>query len=193
MPGDVRSELCAPRNDNVALVICKGDLMYRKLLGDRSWNTEESFADVVSYFPSPVVALRTCKSPLAIGMKVLAFILCARSGRSLGACASSVVLLPDLLSPLQLGQDREVAEKSPQWMVNGEYGMVQVCWIVLMHLYDNLQCPLVPACVSGALRYLPCSQFSAPPPVPSVTMSGDGFQVEYDASVVESQWNALVQ
>jgi hypothetical protein len=42
----------------VALVICKGDLMYRKLLGDRTWNTVEKFPDILSYFPSPVVALR---------------------------------------------------------------------------------------------------------------------------------------
>ena len=128
MPADVRGQLAAPGNANVALVICKGDLMYRKLLGDRSWNTEECFADVLSYFPSPVVALRTCKSPLAVGMKP--------------------------------GQDREVSAKSPQWMVNGEYGMVQ---------------------------------FSAPPPSPAVSVMGDGYQVRYDASAIESQWNALVK
>ena len=42
--------------------------MYRKLLGDRTWNTDERFSDLVSYFPAPVVALRTCKSPLAVGL-----------------------------------------------------------------------------------------------------------------------------
>ena len=43
--------------------------MYRKLLGDRTWNTEECFSDLVSYFPAPVAALRTCKSPLAVGLR----------------------------------------------------------------------------------------------------------------------------
>ena len=42
--------------------------MYRKLLGDRTWNTHERFSDLVSYFPAPVAALRTCKSPLAVGL-----------------------------------------------------------------------------------------------------------------------------
>mmetsp|Transcript_22964 Transcript_22964/g.33708 ORF Transcript_22964/g.33708 Transcript_22964/m.33708 type:complete len:428 (+) Transcript_22964:386-1669(+) len=93
MAAEVRGQLTAPVNANVALVICKGDLMYRKLLGDRSWNADESFADILSYFPCPVVALRTCKSPLAVGM--------------------------------QPGQEGRVAAVSPQWMVNGEYGMVQ--------------------------------------------------------------------
>lgn len=65
MSDQVRQQLSDPK---VALVICKGDLMYRKLLGDRTWNTVEKFPDILSYFPCPVAALRTCKSPLAVGM-----------------------------------------------------------------------------------------------------------------------------
>jgi len=64
MPPDVRDSLAA-----VDLVVCKGDLMYRKLLGDRTWNTKELFEDIISYFPCPVTALRTCKAPLAIGVE----------------------------------------------------------------------------------------------------------------------------
>lgn len=93
MPAAVREELTGPVNANVALVICKGDLMYRKLLGDRTWNTEQSFADILSYFPCPVVALRTCKSPIAVGM--------------------------------QAGQHALVDAIEPNWMVNGEFAMVQ--------------------------------------------------------------------
>jgi hypothetical protein len=97
MPQVAREQLVPgpkdPGASKVALVICKGDLMYRKLLGDRTWDTDESFSDIVSYFPCAVVALRTCKSPLAVGLRP--------------------------------GQDRQVAEVSPEWMVNGEYGMVQ--------------------------------------------------------------------
>ena len=111
----------------VALVICKGDLMYRKLLGDRTWNTVEKFPDILSYFPSPVVALRTCKSPLAVGM------------------------MP--------GQENTVAEVSPNWMVNGEYGMVQ---------------------------------FSATPPKASVSVTAEGYRVDYDAAMLEKQWQSLV-
>uniref|UniRef100_A0A0C3TYH8 Sugar phosphate phosphatase n=1 Tax=Guillardia theta (strain CCMP2712) TaxID=905079 RepID=A0A0C3TYH8_GUITC len=63
MPLNVRDSLA-----DVDLVICKGDLMYRKLLGDRTWNTNELFQDIISYFPCSVTALRTCKAPLAIGV-----------------------------------------------------------------------------------------------------------------------------
>lgn len=90
MPEAPRKELS---DGKVALVICKGDLMYRKLLGDRTWNTNESFQDVVSYFPSPVLALRTCKSPLAVGISA--------------------------------SQAQALSESSPDWMVNGECGMIQ--------------------------------------------------------------------
>jgi len=50
------------------IAIAKGDLMYRKLLGDRKWEVSEPFDALCSYFPCPLVALRTCKSPLAVGM-----------------------------------------------------------------------------------------------------------------------------
>mmetsp|Transcript_21821 Transcript_21821/g.52485 ORF Transcript_21821/g.52485 Transcript_21821/m.52485 type:complete len:507 (-) Transcript_21821:20-1540(-) len=54
---------------DASLVICKGDLMYRKLLGDRKFDPAEPFQQLLSYFPCPVLALRTCKSPLATGLK----------------------------------------------------------------------------------------------------------------------------
>ncbi len=50
------------------LVISKGDANYRRLLGDCHWSFDASFAKIVSYFPAPVVALRTFKSELAAGI-----------------------------------------------------------------------------------------------------------------------------
>ncbi len=50
------------------LVISKGDANYRRLLGDRHWPFTTPFADIVSYFPAPLVALRTLKSELASGL-----------------------------------------------------------------------------------------------------------------------------
>ena len=48
----------------------KGDANYRRLLGDCTWDyVEDSFEDVVgSYFPCPVVALRTLKAEVGCGM-----------------------------------------------------------------------------------------------------------------------------
>lgn len=49
--------------------IFKGDANYRKLVGDRKWQeTERSFEEVVSYFPSPVLALRTAKAETVAGI-----------------------------------------------------------------------------------------------------------------------------
>lgn len=41
-----------------SLTIAKGDLMYRKLLGDRTFEPMEEFGDITSYFPCPLLALR---------------------------------------------------------------------------------------------------------------------------------------
>lgn len=51
-----------------SLTIVKGDANYRRLLGDRHWAFDTPFADIVAYFPSPVVALRTLKSEVASGL-----------------------------------------------------------------------------------------------------------------------------
>jgi len=52
-----------------------------------------------------------------------------------------------------------VADVSPNWMVNGEYGMVQ---------------------------------FSATPPKASVSVTAEGYRVDYDAAMLEKQWQSLV-
>lgn len=63
MSGDLREELAA-----ATLTVLKGDLNYRRLVGDRRWPPTTPFADVTAYFPSPVAALRTLKSDVITGL-----------------------------------------------------------------------------------------------------------------------------
>ncbi|MBI1259802.1 MAG: DUF89 family protein [Chloroflexi bacterium] len=53
---------------NAALVIFKGDANYRRIVGDAKWPPETPFAEVVSYFPAPLLALRTLKSNPIVGL-----------------------------------------------------------------------------------------------------------------------------
>lgn len=64
MPADLWDELAAAN-----LIISKGDANYRRLLGDRHWPYTTPFSDVVCYLPAPLVALRTLKSDVLIGLK----------------------------------------------------------------------------------------------------------------------------
>jgi hypothetical protein len=50
------------------LVILKGDANYRRLVGDAVWPTEIPLAEVASYFPAPLLALRTLKSDAVVGL-----------------------------------------------------------------------------------------------------------------------------
>lgn len=50
------------------LAIVKGDASYRRIVGDRHWPHSTPFAHVVSYFPCPVLALRTCKAGVLVGV-----------------------------------------------------------------------------------------------------------------------------
>ncbi|ETK33610.1 hypothetical protein MPTA5024_23525 [Microbispora sp. ATCC PTA-5024] len=63
MPDDLREEFAA-----ASLTVTKGDLNYRRLVGDRMWPPTTPFAAVTGYFPSPVVALRTLKSDALVGV-----------------------------------------------------------------------------------------------------------------------------
>ncbi|MFD8336461.1 damage-control phosphatase ARMT1 family protein [Streptomyces solisilvae] len=63
MPGDLRSEFA-----EATLTVMKGDLNYRRLVGDRLWPPTTSFADRTAYFPGPVAALRTLKSDVVVGL-----------------------------------------------------------------------------------------------------------------------------
>jgi hypothetical protein len=51
------------------LVICKGDALYRRLLGDRHWSPTISFRRIVCYLEAPLLALRTLKSEVAAGLR----------------------------------------------------------------------------------------------------------------------------
>jgi hypothetical protein len=50
------------------LTIFKGDLNYRRLVGDRDWDPASSFQDAVAYLPGPAVALRILKSEVVLGV-----------------------------------------------------------------------------------------------------------------------------
>ena len=63
LPDDLRAEFAA-----AAVTIVKGDLNYRRLVGDRRWPPTTPFAEVTGYFPGPVAALRTLKSEVITGL-----------------------------------------------------------------------------------------------------------------------------
>jgi len=64
IPNSLKNELAKAN-----LIIIKGDANYRRLLGDRHWDFTTNIADIVSYLPVPMVALRTLKSEVAVGLK----------------------------------------------------------------------------------------------------------------------------
>jgi len=59
---------CGSELARTDLLISKGDANYRRLLGDRAWPFTTPFAEVVSYLPAPLLALRTAKSEVAAGL-----------------------------------------------------------------------------------------------------------------------------
>ncbi len=63
LPVDLEAELAA-----ADLVLVKGDANYRRLLGDAHWPSTTPFAYAVSYVPVPLVALRTLKAELIVGL-----------------------------------------------------------------------------------------------------------------------------
>ncbi|MFF5016291.1 damage-control phosphatase ARMT1 family protein [Streptomyces sp. NPDC001165] len=62
-PDDLRAEFAS-----ATLTLFKGDLNYRRLVGDRLWPPTTSFQEVTAYFPGPVAALRTLKSDVITGL-----------------------------------------------------------------------------------------------------------------------------
>ncbi|MFB6652284.1 damage-control phosphatase ARMT1 family protein [Streptomyces microflavus] len=75
MPGDLRAEFAA-----ATVTILKGDLNYRRLVGDRAWNATTPFADRTAYFPGTVAALRTLKSDVTVGLEQKTLDALERSG-----------------------------------------------------------------------------------------------------------------
>lgn len=64
LPNDLRAPLA-----QASLVVCKGDANYRRLIGDCHWEPTTRFEDAVAHFPAPVVALRTMKAELIVGLR----------------------------------------------------------------------------------------------------------------------------
>ncbi|MDD5371207.1 MAG: damage-control phosphatase ARMT1 family protein [Anaerolineaceae bacterium] len=62
-PATLRQEL-----QGASLIISKGDANYRRLLGDRHWAFTQPVQDVCSYLPAPLLALRSLKSEIVVGM-----------------------------------------------------------------------------------------------------------------------------
>jgi hypothetical protein len=75
MPDDLRSELA-----RATVTISKGDLNYRRLVGDRRWPGTASLDELTAYFPGPLLALRTLKSEVAVGIEPLALAALEESG-----------------------------------------------------------------------------------------------------------------
>lgn len=63
MPDELAARLAAS-----SLTIMKGDLNYRRLVGDQHWPATTPFAERVGYLPGPVVSLRTLKSDVLVGL-----------------------------------------------------------------------------------------------------------------------------
>ncbi|MEV1022940.1 damage-control phosphatase ARMT1 family protein [Streptomyces sp. NPDC050264] len=63
MPDDLRGDFA-----QASVTVMKGDLNYRRLVGDRLWPATTPFAEPTAYFPGPVAALRTLKSDVLVGL-----------------------------------------------------------------------------------------------------------------------------
>ena len=64
LPDDLRDVLAG-----MDLVLVKGDANYRRLLGDAHWPPTTPFARATRYFPAPLVALRTLKAEIIVGLR----------------------------------------------------------------------------------------------------------------------------
>ncbi|MGW5427013.1 damage-control phosphatase ARMT1 family protein [Streptomyces sp. NPDC004059] len=78
MPDDLRAEFAA-----ATLTVFKGDLNYRRLVGDRLWPPTTPFQETTDWFPGPVAALRTLKSDVITGLSAAteAALVAAEDGR----------------------------------------------------------------------------------------------------------------
>jgi hypothetical protein len=63
MPADLAADFAA-----ASVTIMKGDLNYRRLVGDQAWQATTPFDEVTRYFPGPVAALRTLKCDVLTGV-----------------------------------------------------------------------------------------------------------------------------
>lgn len=54
--------------EGARLVLLKGDANYRRAVNDALWAPETPFSEVMSYFPTPILALRMLKSDPVVGL-----------------------------------------------------------------------------------------------------------------------------
>ncbi|OWY98960.1 hypothetical protein PHMEG_00030133 [Phytophthora megakarya] len=66
MPVELHTRLA----NDATLVIIKGDLNYRRLLGDRLWPPSTPVEEAIPYFPTAFVSFRTMKSNPVVGIPV---------------------------------------------------------------------------------------------------------------------------
>lgn len=64
MPPALTAELGRPE-----LVVLKGDVNYRRLLGDRHWPHTARMEEIVTCFPAPLLVLRTLKGEIMVGLE----------------------------------------------------------------------------------------------------------------------------
>ena len=63
LPADLAHDV-----ETASITIFKGDLNYRRLLGDCDWPPTTSFAALTAYWPTPLAVLRTLKSDVVAGI-----------------------------------------------------------------------------------------------------------------------------
>ncbi len=64
MPGELMEELS--RSD---LIVFKGDLNYRRLIGDKHWPHDTRTASILNYFPTDILISRISKSEVMVGLE----------------------------------------------------------------------------------------------------------------------------
>ncbi len=91
LPSHLRVEL-----SRADLLICKGDVNYRRLLDDRHWPHATPFEAIADRFdlPRPFVAVRTLKGEIMVG--------------------------------LQPGEAEQIAVQDPTWLINGRRGVIHL-------------------------------------------------------------------
>ena len=76
MPDDLRQQF-----HESTVTVFKGDLNYRRLVGDRLWDATTPFSEVTAYFPGPVATLRMLKCDVVVGLEPERVAALERSGQ----------------------------------------------------------------------------------------------------------------